>query len=87
MVGGTTNTNAIGSFITFKVTKRTAATMLLWDTAGNSSKASRDNFGVSEQTNVTAATQNTGDSATQVYVNSGNAASGMKVQWTASAEL
>jgi hypothetical protein len=87
MVGGTTNTNAIGSFIPFKVSKRTTATMSLWDTAGNSSKATRDNFGVGEQTNVSAFTQNTGDSSTQVYVNSGNAASGMKVHWTASAEL
>ena len=87
MLQGNTTTSSIGSFIVFKQTKRSTPTMSLWDNSGNSGKATRDNFGVSEQTNVTAATQNTGESSTQVYVNAGNAASGLKVQWTASAEL
>jgi hypothetical protein len=87
MLQGNTTTSSIGSFIFYKATKRATPTMSLWDIAGNSAKANRDNFGVSDQSNVAAFTQNTGDSSTQVYVDSGNAASGMKVHWTSSAEL
>jgi len=89
MLQGNTTTSAIGSYIFFKVVKRSSSSLTLnaWDNSGNAGRGTRDNFGVSEQTNITATFQNSGDSGSQVYLNSGNAASGIRLHWAVSSEL
>lgn len=84
---GVTTTNYLGTFVVFKVSKRAAPSMSGWDGLGNAGKGTRDNFGVSNQTNITANFQNIGANGAQVYLEAGNAATGIQIHWAAVAEL
>jgi hypothetical protein len=87
MLYGVTTTNYATAWIPFKVTKRASPTMSTWDGLGNAGKGTRDNFGVSNQTNITATCQNIGTCGTQVYLEAGSAATGVQIHWAASSEL
>jgi hypothetical protein len=87
--GGGLNAGAPASspmaVVTYKVTKRSAATVLLYDTAGNSGKITTWINGASTN-NVTASAWQSGETGFLTYLDSPVTA-GIAFQWTINAEL
>jgi hypothetical protein len=71
--------------VTYKVSKRSAATVLLYDAVGNSGKATTWTSGVSTN-NVTASAWQAGETGFLAYIDSPITA-GIVFQWTINAEL
>jgi hypothetical protein len=71
--------------VVYKVTKRSAGTVLLYDTVGNSGKITTWTSGVSTN-NVTASAWQSGETGFLTYLNSPITA-GIIFQWTTNAEL
>ena len=87
--GAATNTTT-GELYTshgFAVSKRTAPTMAIYDSAGNSGKCNRINLGVSTSTNQTASSFFGGQGRITVNSSSGDTASAMAYHYVADAEL
>jgi hypothetical protein len=72
----------------YKTRKRTAPTIVLYDRAGNSGKASRLQAGVAWTDNITATVNTANDeNGLNCYTSSGSTATGMGFHYTADSEL
>ena len=85
---GSNTTGYIFDRIEYQEEMRTLPTLSIWDTAGNSGKVTRDNFGVANESDHAGAT--TGRDSTKfalVYSSGTYEANTILYQWTANAEL
>ena len=83
---GVTTASFILTWVNYKVSKRTDATVAVWDTVGNSGKCTRFTLGSTTNTNQGITIDLQGESAMEVYSTGTNSA-GIALQWTASAEV
>ena len=86
-VTGNLTTGSIGGTHAFMVSKRAAPTLVILDTAGNSGKCTRDNFGVGNEANSTVATAFSSESAFLVHSSGSFNATTIIYHYTADAEL
>ena len=86
-VTGNLTTGSIGGTHAFMVSKRAAPTLVILDTAGNSAKCTRDNFGVGNEANSTVATNFSSESAFLVHSSGSFNATTIIYHYTADAEL
>ena len=84
---GVTTASFILTWVNYKVSKRTDATVAVWDTVGNSGKCTRFTLGSTTSTNQSITIDLQGESAMEVYSSTGSNTAGIALQWTASAEL
>ena len=84
---GVTTASFILTWVNYKVSKRTDATVSVWDTVGNSGKCTRFTLGSSTSTNQSITIDAQSESAMEVYSSTGSNSAGIALQWTASAEL
>lgn len=84
---GQTTTGELPMGVNFLTTKRSAPSITLYDSAGNSGKCSRVDFGVTTHTNSTATSNFIGENAFMVSSSSGNTGSGVHCHFVADAEL
>ena len=84
---GVTTASFILTCVNYKVSKRTDATVSVWDSVGNSGKCTRFTLGAATSTNQNITIDIQGESAMEVYSASGDNRAGIALQWTASAEL
>jgi hypothetical protein len=82
-----TTGGVIGMGIAFKVTKRVAPTVVVYDTDGNSNKVGRVRYGVSNTTNQSVTVSRQSNNGFVVESASGTSASTLWLHYTASAEL
>ncbi len=81
-------TGYMGLWIPFKVRKRyRAATIVIYDSAGNANKCRRFTLGVSNNNNQTVANNNSDEYGVTVYSSGSSSNAGMAVQFTAESEL
>lgn len=85
---GQTTTSAVGSYINFTVQKRTTPTITTYDSAGNSGKVDRVEFGTATVSNFTSNVYEAGDKGFIAYSTSGSkAAHSVRTHYTAESEL
>jgi hypothetical protein len=84
---GQTTTSAVGSYIYFRVQKRTTPTIITYDSAGASGKIDRPAFGAANSTGNTSNVYETNDAGFIGYSASGTAAHCVGVHYTANSEL
>jgi len=84
---GQTTTGELPMGINFLTAKRSAPTITLYDSQGNSGKCSRVDFGVTTHTNSTANSHFIGENAFMMSSSSGSTGSGVHCHFVADAEL
>jgi hypothetical protein len=84
---GVTTASFILTWVNYKVSKRTDATVSVWDTVGNSGRCTRFTLGSTTSTNQSITIDLQGESGMEVYSSTGTNTAGIALQWTASAEL
>ena len=84
---GSNTTGYLGGTHSFRVSKRTNPTLVVYDTAGNSGKCQRDNFGTNNSTNQDCTIGNSSESMFLVYSSGTHSASTLVYHFTADAEL
>ena len=84
---GQTTTGELPMGINFLTTKRSAPTITLYDSQGNSGKCSRVDFGITTHNNSTASTNFVGENAFMMSSSSGSTGSGVHCHFVADAEL
>jgi hypothetical protein len=84
---GITNTSYILINPQFKVTKRAATTISVWDYSGNSGKCVRANLGVGDTANQGFTVTSSDQSCFLGYSSGSTTATNINIQWAASAEL
>ena len=84
---GQTTTGELPMGINFLTTKRSAPSITIYDSAGNSGKCSRVDFGVTTHTNSNASSNFIGENAFMMSSSSGSTGSGVHCHFVADAEL
>jgi hypothetical protein len=84
---GSNTTGYLGGTHSFRVSKRAAPTLTVYDTAGNSGKCTRDNFATNNSTNQNCNIGSGSESMFLVYSSGTHSASTLVYHFTADAEL
>jgi hypothetical protein len=86
-IGGSSTSSYLGGTHAFRVRKRVNPSLVVYDTAGNVGKCTRDNFGVSNGTNQVCVITSSSESGFLVYSTGTYTAKTILYHFTADAEL
>jgi hypothetical protein len=84
---GTDNNNYYMNYFAFKVVKRSSPTLTIYDSAGNTGKATAMSLSSAQTNNITAVSSNIVDSGARVYVGQLDGKAGFIFHYQANAEL